>query len=131
MAGRAVRQTVGTNMASLNYSPRYPVAKQPKAALTVTQALEGAPTLTRLATLATQSQHWLTLASTILPSALHSGIQAGPIDSTPGGGATWCLLAANSAVAAKLRQLQPALCAHLHSKGCDVVAIRIKVQTRG
>jgi hypothetical protein len=110
-------------MASLTYAPRYPRAKQPSAALTVTQAIEGAPTLARLASLAAQSQQWLAMVAPLLPSALRSGVQAGPIE-----GAQWCLLAANSAVAAKLRQLQPALCAHLRTQGCEITTIRIKVQ---
>jgi ethanolamine ammonia-lyase small subunit len=36
----------------------------------------------------------------------------------------------SNAVAAKLRQLLPALQAHLNSKGLDVASIRIKVQNR-
>ncbi len=112
-------------MASITYAPRYPRAKQPTAALTVTQAIDGAPTLARLASLAAQSQQWLTMVTPLLPSALRSGVQAGPIE-----GQAWCLLAANSAVAAKLRQLNPALCAHLRSKGCDITTLRIKVQMR-
>jgi hypothetical protein len=113
------------NMASITYAPRYPRAKQPKPALTVTQAIDAAPTLARLASLAAQSQQWLAMVAPLLPGALRSGVQAGPIEGTE-----WCLLAANSAVAAKLRQLHPALCAHLRSKGCDITTVRIKVQMR-
>ncbi len=112
-------------MASLTYSPRYPRAKQPVQAVSVSDALERAPTLARLTALAHQSQHCLSLLDTLLPSALRSGIQAGPIEGTQ-----WCLLAANSAVAAKLRQLAPALTAHLRAKGYEITTIRIKVQTR-
>jgi hypothetical protein len=112
-------------MASITYAPRYPRAKQPTTALTVTQAIDAAPTLARLAWLAAQSQQWLAMVAPLLPGALRSGVQAGPIEGTE-----WCLLAANSAVAAKLRQLHPALCAHLRSKGYEVSTIRIKVQMR-
>jgi len=56
---------------------------------------------------------------------LRSAITAGPID-----GLNWCLIVNNNSAAAKLRQLLPALTAHLHSKGWEVNAIRIKVQTR-
>jgi hypothetical protein len=111
------------NMPSVTHSPRYPRAAQPNQALSVLQAVEGAPTLARLAAIGRQSQDWLTMAAPLLPVALRTGIQAGPIEDKE-----WCLLAANSAVAAKLRQLSPALCAHLRTRGCEVTTIRIKVQ---
>jgi hypothetical protein len=95
----------------------------PKQALTVMQAVDGAPTLARLAAIAHQSQEWLATVASILPPALRGGILAGPIE-----GKEWCLIAQNSAVAAKLRQLSPALCAHLRTRGCEINAIRIKVQ---
>jgi hypothetical protein len=110
-------------MSSVTQSPRYPRAVQPKQALTVLQAVEGAPTLARLAAIGRQSQNWLTLIAPLLPLPLRTGIQAGAIEDKE-----WCLLAANSAVAAKLRQLSPALCAHLRNQGCEVTGIRIKVQ---
>jgi Dna[CI] antecedent, DciA len=110
-------------MSSVTYSPRYPSAILPKQALTVMQAVDGAPTLARLAAMAHQSQEWLVAVSHILPSALRSGILAGPIEDK-----VWCLIAKSSAVAAKLRQLSPALCAHLRTQGCEITAIRIKVQ---
>jgi Dna[CI] antecedent, DciA len=112
-------------MSSISYSPRYPRALMPKQAVTVLVAAGNAPTLARLTALAQQSQEWLAMAAELLPPALRSGIQAGPIEDKQ-----WCLLAANSAVAAKLRQLSPAVCAHLRSRGCEVNAIRIKVQMR-
>ncbi len=59
----------------------------------------------------------------LLPPALRSAIQAGPIE-----GPSWCLLVKGNAAAAKLRQLAPALAAHLRSKGWDVQGIRLKVQ---
>jgi ethanolamine ammonia-lyase small subunit len=40
------------------------------------------------------------------------------------------LLVSSNAVAAKLRQLLPALQAHLNNKGLGVTSIRIKVQNR-
>jgi hypothetical protein len=95
----------------------------PVQALSVMQALDKAPTLARLAALARQSQDWLTSIAPLLPVALRTGVQAGPIENQQ-----WCLLAANNAVAAKLRQLSPALSAHLRAKGYEVTAIRIKVQ---
>jgi ethanolamine ammonia-lyase small subunit len=52
-------------------------------------------------------------------------VQAGPIED-----GCWCLLVSSNAVAAKLRQLLPALQAHLSLKGLSVSSIRIKVQNR-
>ena len=39
-----------------------------------------------------------------------------------------CLLVRNNAAAAKIRQLLPAMAAHLRTKGWDVTEIRLKVQ---
>jgi hypothetical protein len=103
----------------------YPQAVLPKQALTVLEALDKAPSLARLTSLARRSQDWLLRIAPLLPAALRTGVQAGPIDEQQ-----WCLLAANNAVAAKLRQLSPALTAHLRAQGCEVNAIRIKVQIR-
>ncbi len=103
----------------------YPRAVQPAQALTVLEAMDKAPVLARLASQALQSQNWLRSIASLIPAALHTGLQAGPIENQQ-----WCLLASNSAVAAKLRQLSPALTAHLRAQGCEVTAIRIKVQMR-
>ena len=56
---------------------------------------------------------------------MHGSLQAGPID-----GANWCLIVPNNAAAAKLRQLIPALLAHLRSQGWDVNTIRIRIKER-
>jgi hypothetical protein len=92
--------------------------------ITVLQATQDSPALARLADLATESTARLRAIQPLIPAALRSTIHAGPIDGT-----TWCLLLDNSAVAAKVRQLLPALESHLRSKGCEVTAIRLKVQT--
>ena len=103
----------------------YPRAMQPRAVPNVHQAAQQSPTLARLAAAAQDSQTCLNILNHLLPSALRTGVQAGPLEN-----GEWCLLAANSAVAAKLRQLSPALMAHLRSQGWQVTAIRIKVQGR-
>jgi hypothetical protein len=59
----------------------------------------------------------------LIPAPLRSAVKAGPIDGTD-----WCLLVESSAAAAKLRQLIPALLAHLCSRGWQVNSIRLKVQ---
>jgi Dna[CI] antecedent, DciA len=112
-------------MSNIQLSPRYPRALQPRAAVAVMQAVEAAPTLARLVSAARQSQECLAAAGHLLPGALRSGIQAGPIDN-----GVWCLLAANSAVAAKLRQLGPSIVACVQAKGHAITSIRIKVQMR-
>jgi hypothetical protein len=60
----------------------------------------------------------------LLPAGLRDTVRAGPIE-----GATWCLLVKSNSAAAKLRQILPALQAHLRIKGWEVNSIRLKVQT--
>jgi len=62
----------------------------------------------------------------LLPPALRSSVQAGPLEE-----GCWCLLVSSNAVAAKVRQMLPALQAQLNSQGLGVNAIRLKVQNRG
>jgi Dna[CI] antecedent, DciA len=112
-------------MSDIQLSPRYPRALQPRAAVALMQAVEAAPTLARLVSAAKQSQECLLAAGHLLPGALRSGVQAGPIDN-----GVWCLLAANSAVAAKLRQISPSIVSCVQAKGYMIASIRIKVQMR-
>jgi hypothetical protein len=91
--------------------------------ISLQQATQESPTLARLAGLAAESSERLRLLNPLIPAALRSAIQAGPIE-----GAQWCLLVDNNAVAAKIRQLQPALESHLRSKGFEINSIRLKVQ---
>jgi hypothetical protein len=92
-------------------------------AITLQQASEESPTLAQLMSLTRESSARLQAIQPLLPPALRSAIQAGPIE-----GPSWCLLVKGNAAAAKLRQLAPALAAHLRSKGWDVQGIRLKVQ---
>jgi hypothetical protein len=94
--------------------------------VTVQQAAEDSPTLARLAQLARESGERLKSIELLIPAPLRSAVKAGPID-----GASWCLLVDSNAAAAKLRQVLPALIAHLCSRGWEVNAIRLKVQTPG
>ncbi|MES2186523.1 MAG: DciA family protein [Pseudomonadota bacterium] len=91
-------------------------------AITLQQATLDAPVLSRLAGLARESGDWLRLAESLIPPLLRASVRPGPID-----GPVWCLLVDNNAAAAKLRQLLPALQAHLRSKGKTVETIRLKV----
>lgn len=91
--------------------------------VTLLQASEQSPTLARLGELARESSKRLRAIAPLLPAGLRDAVQAGPID-----GQQWCLIVDNNAVAAKIRQLLPALQAHLRSGGCEVTSIRLKVQ---
>ena len=58
------------------------------------------------------------------PAGGAAHVVPGPVDDEG-----WSLLAANAAVAAKLRQLKPRLEALLQERGWQVSSIRIKVQS--
>ncbi len=88
------------------------------------QVVDSAPTLAHLSAMARDTQNRLQAISPLLPVSLRSLIQSGGIE-----GDAWCLLVPNSAVAAKLRQTLPALCAHLRTQGWDVQTIRVKVMS--
>lgn len=60
-----------------------------------------------------------------LPDALAAHVRAGPLDAEG-----WSLLAANPAVAAKLRQLLPRLQAELDAGGWPELTLRVKVAAR-
>lgn len=92
---------------------------------TVQQAAADSPTLSHLTALTRESSARLKAIEALLPSGLRSAIRSGPID-----GDAWCLLVDSNAVAAKLRQLSPALLAHLRTKGWSVTSLRLKVQIK-
>lgn len=92
-------------------------------AVTALHAVENSPTLARLTQLTRDSSNRLTAILPLVPPLLRASLQAGPIE-----GSTWCLLVRNNAAAAKIRQLLPAMAAHLRTKGWDVTEIRLKVQ---
>ena len=92
-------------------------------AVSLQQAAEASPTLARLAQLARESGERLKAVELLIPASLRSAVKPGPID-----GPDWCLLVDSNAAAAKLRQVIPALIAHLCSRGWEVTSIRLKVQ---
>ncbi len=108
---------------SASYLPLRTV--QPRSAIPVAQALQQSSSLAGLAARARQSGECLRLVSPLLPPTMLTGVQAGPLQD-----GHWCLLASNSAVAAKLRQLAPALLAHLRTHGHPVQEIRVKIAMR-
>jgi hypothetical protein len=62
----------------------------------------------------------------LLPQAMHAHVKAGPIDE-----ASWTLLATNSAVSAKLRQMLPALEDRLRTLGWAGPPVRVKMLSPG
>ena len=88
----------------------------------VAQILDGATSLSQLQALARDGQNRLQAILPLLPVSMRSLVQSGGID-----GEAWCILVPNSAMAAKLRQFLPSLCAHLRTKGWNVQTITVKV----
>ena len=87
------------------------------------QAAENAPSLARLAKLARESQERLRIIEPLIPEALRSAVEAGPIDNDQ-----WCLLVQGNASAAKIRQLMPLLQNRLIQNGYTVTSIRLKIR---
>lgn len=94
-----------------------------KHAISLLQATQESPTLARLSDLAADSSARLKAVQMLIPSSLRATVQAGPID-----GSAWCLLVGSTAAAAKIRQLVPAMEAHLRSSGWEIASIRLKVR---
>ena len=93
--------------------------------VSVQEAAEAAPSLGELMARARASQECLQTVLPLLPAGLRGAVKAGPIE-----GDSWCLLVANSAACAKLRQLVPALASHLRTHGHPIQAIRLKIAAR-
>ena len=91
-------------------------------AVTLMEAAQESPGLARLTELTRESSLRLKTLQTLIPGPLQNAIQAGPIE-----GSEWCLLVNSNAAAAKLRQMLPALQAHLKSHGYCVEKIRLKI----
>jgi hypothetical protein len=94
-------------------------------ARTVEQIVHTAPNLSALAQIAQQGQARLKAIQSLLPGSLRQAVQSGGVEE-----GSWCLLVPHNAAAAKLRQLLPALAAHLRSKGFNTHEIKIKVQQK-
>lgn len=90
------------------------------------EALRDAHRVHSLIEAAERSRQCLAWVEPLIPAGLRRSVRHGPLQD-----GQWCLLAANSATAAKLRQLVPALASALRSRGEQVSAIRVKVQAAG
>ena len=86
------------------------------------QATLEAPHLARFTELIKTSNNMLAAIENLMPIGLRQQVKAGPL-----GEDSWCLVVENNSVAAKLRQLQPTLEAHLRTKGWNIKSIRFKV----
>ena len=101
-------------------------AALPSHTLAIGQALAGSEPLALLARRMRESQDRLAAIAPLLPLAMRNAVRAGPIDE-----AGWSLLASNNAVAAKLRQMLPALEAHLRTQGWNGPPLRVKLLSPG
>lgn len=90
--------------------------------LPIDQALGKHEGLARLGVLLRESNRRFEIIRPALPGALTRFVKPGPIDEEG-----WSLLAANAAVAAKLRHLQPRLEQMLEEEGLRPAKVRIKV----
>jgi hypothetical protein len=94
-------------------------------AMPVRDALQSSAPLARLRQLMAESKARFESIRSLLPPGLAPHVSPGPLDEEG-----WSLLAANGAVAAKLRQLQPLLEDALRRSGRQPAVIRIKVSAR-
>lgn len=102
-------------------SPVTPVTPDP---LRLRDALARSEPLASLRQRLRESEARFKALGDALPAALAPHVRPGPVD-----GNDWTLLAANAAVAAKLRQLEPRLQAALAAAGWPPGTLRIKVAT--
>lgn len=90
--------------------------------MAIDQALADSEPLALLGRRMRESQERLAAILPLLPLPMRSSVRAGPIDETG-----WNLLASSNAVAAKLRQMLPALEAHLRTRGWPGPPLRVKL----
>ena len=88
------------------------------------ESLAGDGSLASLLARVRASQARLDALADVLPGLLRQHLRAGPLDDDG-----WTILAANSAVASKLRHLLPTLAETLVAKGWQATSIRVKVQS--
>ena len=88
------------------------------------ESLAGDGGLSSLLARVRASQARLDALADVLPGLLRQHLRAGPLDDDG-----WTILAANSAVASKLRHLLPTLAETLVAKGWQATSIRVKVQS--
>ena len=92
----------------------------------ISEALAGSDALASLTARVQASRARLAAIQDLLPTPMRSQVRPGPIDEEG-----FSLLASSQAVAAKLRNMRPALEAHLVKQGFSALPIRVKVVTPG
>ena len=105
--------------------PRDPPDRRPPLPLQVGRAIEGNVSLASLLARLNDSKRRFEAIVPLLPEALRSDVQPGPLDDQQ-----WTLLASNAAAAAKLRQMLPALTSTLESVGWAGPVLKVKVLPR-
>jgi len=105
--------------------PRDPPDRRPLPPLPVGRAIEGNVSLAALLARLNDSKRRFAAIVPLLPEALRSDVQPGPLDDQQ-----WALLASNAAAAAKLRQLLPAMTAALQAAGWAGPVLKVKVIPR-
>jgi hypothetical protein len=122
-AGEATRQRSLKELQALGYSavPRARAGSRGRA-VSAAQAAMGSGVLAPLLRQAREAQQCLAQLASVLPPALLSLVDSGPLEN-----GEWTLLVSHSAAAAKIRQWTPALAAHVRSKGWPVERIVVKV----
>lgn len=103
--------------------PPLPTAAGVAHQVSLSDALQDSEPLAGLLQRMRQSQERLACIAPLLPEALRARVRAGPVDERG-----WSLLVDNAAAAAKLRQLQPDLLAHLRQHGWNDPGLRLRVQ---
>lgn len=106
--------------------PTDPRFAQAPTARSVAQALDGNAVLAGLLGGHRRAQALYARVRTRLPGPLATQVRAGPID-----GATWTLLAAHGAAAAKLKHALPTLLAAAQESEPGITELRVKVLPPG
>jgi hypothetical protein len=88
----------------------------------VLKAAQSAPGLAQLIAQASPSRSQVDDLTGLVPALILKQIHSGPMES-----GNWILMLRSGASAAKLRQMGPAICAHLRSKGWDIQSITVRV----
>jgi len=91
-------------------------------AVEVLKAAQAAPGLAQLIAQANKSKGQIGDLKGLVPPVILNQLSCGPVEA-----GNWTLMLKSPALATKLRQMGPAICAHLRSKGWDIQYITVKV----
>jgi hypothetical protein len=88
----------------------------------VLKAAQSAPGLAQLIAQAARSRSQIEDLKGLVPANMLNQLKSGPLE-----GGHWILMLKSPTFAAKVRQMGPAICAHLRSRGWDIQSITVKV----